>query len=29
MQRAFAADGPAVVDVMIDKHHLAPMLFKA
>ena len=29
MQRAFAADGPAVVDIMIDKHYLAPVLFKA
>lgn len=29
MQRAFAAEGPAVVDVMIDKLNLAPVLFKA
>lgn len=29
MQRAFAADGPAVVDVMIDPHQLAPVLFQA
>ncbi|QJQ96909.1 MULTISPECIES: thiamine pyrophosphate-binding protein [Halomonadaceae] len=29
MRRAFAADGPAVVNVMIDKHHLAPVLFSA
>ncbi|MDW5377389.1 thiamine pyrophosphate-binding protein [Halomonas sp. HP20-15] len=29
MQRAFAAEGPAVVDVMIDQNHLAPVLFEA
>lgn len=29
MQRAFAAEGPAVVDVIIDKHQLAPVVFKA
>lgn len=28
-ERAFAAEGPAVVDVMIDKLNLAPVLFKA
>jgi len=29
MRRAFAVEGPAVVDVIIDKHQLAPVVFKA
>ena len=28
LQRAFASGKPAIVDVMIDQHTLAPVVFK-